>query len=270
MHDIQTEDKHVKLETLFDAHLSAHQNPEPMAKAPVDSYVELTNAIVERDDAFKKIPVFKNENIAFLLAPFIIGGHYYLWNKWLFHNDWLALGLLGTLFLVPLSLIYFSFGVGIGALTNKFRRKLWKSKKNNQSFVANHQSLVQKVEQLSNAHESLCKAHLSEKLYFQYMFNFDQMVERITQHSVYTESFYEHTFYTSRINLPEMRENLKQAYLGDNSTEFFYLYYQALELEETAAKAWVKFEAQDGEILEEKYQAFARTQTGQLELQDII
>lgn len=261
---------------MFDNHLSAQQNSETDAQTilhtPIESYEKLNQVKREQSKAFSQIPVFDNDNILFFLAPLILGGHYYLWNKWLFHNDWWGLVLLGTLLIIPSFILYVPCALGIGTFINKFRLTLWKSRKANQPLLDNYQRLVHQVEELTQAHHAVCKTHLSEKMYFQYMFNFDQIVQRITHHPVYTPAFYQHTLYTNQINLPEMRESLKQAYLerSENSTKFFHLYYQALQLEEVAARAWVQFEAQDSEILEEKYQVFARTQTDQLELQDII
>lgn len=267
---MQTKNNNVKLEALFDAHLNAQQYSEATLQAPKDSYLALNQARLDQIQAFYKIPTFNIDNVCFILAVPTIIAHYYFFNQLVFHNDWVALGLIGTMGLIPCGCFYLAAIAGIGVLTNEIRLALWKRKKINKPIVDAYKALSSKVKELSEAHDTVCELHFSEKNYFRCMFNFDQMAERITHHPVYTPAFYQHELYTSKINLPEIRNNIKQAYLDGKSTEFFSLYCEALKLEKTVAEAWVKFEAQDAEILEEKYQAFSRTQTGSLELQDII
>lgn len=261
-----------ELSSLFDTHLTDKNKDYHIDKSllvtPLQSCEELNGVTQQLYQAIDKILVPDEELYAFLIGACFMVNHYYQFHRIIMPHDWVGTILLGSVSFIVGLLVYVPFSLlfakGFGAI----KLALWKYK--NKTLVEDVKQLREKVKAMRQTHSELCENALNEKVYFKYMLNYDQMCERIKTNKTYIPTFYNHSFYKNTIDLNQMREKMKQAYLDKKATDFFSLYSQTEKFENLVEQAWVKFEAQDGEILEEKYQAFARVERGQPELNDII
>jgi hypothetical protein len=263
-----------ELTDLFEAHLTDkdkyEHHSESSSFTPVQSYHELSHVKAHLYHALEQIIDPDEEVYAFFIGVCLMINHYYLFYRFVMPHDVVGVILLGSLSFAASLIAYVPGAILVGKGLKAIRIALWKRKHKNKPLLDNVHQLEAKVNEMYKKHESLCQKHLTEQVYFEYMLNYDSMVEHIKNNKTYTASFYNHSIYTDAVDLDAMREKMKQAYLKKRASEFFALYAQSEKFEDIIQQAWLKFEAQDSEILEEKYLAFVTRELKNPELKNII
>jgi hypothetical protein len=235
----------------------------------LDNQIFSLNLQIDTDNKIIHQEKTRSQKKVFLLS-FSILFVMYLSGVRYFSHDWIDALCYALLGLIPGLTLFTVVSEGISWICRKTHFWKWKKKQGGDEILQHYDNLKEQLSQTYEKRDVFYQTHFTEQLYFQSLFAYDEMVEHIKNNKTYTASFYNHSIYTDAVDLDAMREKMKQAYLKKRSSEFFALYAESEKFEDIIQQAWLKFEAQDSEILEEKYLAFVTRELKNPELKNII
>jgi hypothetical protein len=195
---------------------------------------------------------------------------YAMYSSWHAHSDYEFFRKLGFSFLMTLmgGLIGFFPAIGMGCLVEKIYMPLWKKSQCGKALLSLKAQKEKDVAQLTQDIKTQCDNLVDEAFYFRTLLKFDKMVARIQ--AQYEPAFFTSEIFNHRINFAESRQFFTRLYMSGDSVEFCVQESQMSEIETIIEHLWKSFQKSDVDLLEKRYQAFARQENGQPELDNLI
>lgn len=153
-------------------------------------------------------------------------------------------------------------GVGLAQLGQKINFQFWKRSKEGKKLFALKSQKTEKIAQIQKEINEQSEQRMNEAYYFESLLKFDHMVQRIQKQ--YDQAFLCSDFFKHRIEFHQIRNAITEDYLNNHSVAMCQKIEEAFNLEKLTASLWDQFKKKDKNLLEQRYQEFAKDKTPEM------
>lgn len=153
-------------------------------------------------------------------------------------------------------------GAGAGMLVQKIYFQIWKRGGEAKALFMRR---ARKHNEIVTLQKDICQRsseQMNETYYFESLLKFDHMVERINK--AYPEDFLQSVFLKAYIDFQDKRDQITQSYLRDDAQALCKQIEETQHYEKRIAGVWEKYKKTDKNMLEQRYQEFAKNKTPEM------
>jgi hypothetical protein len=145
--------------------------------------------------------------------------------------------------------------IGIGSMKVYFQ--FWKHSREGKKLFARKACKEANIKQITQDIHDQSQQRMNEDYYFQSLLKFDHMVSRIQKQ-------YDKFFLEGAFNFAKIRETITEHYLNNRCVEMCKEIEEALAIEKNIVSMWDQFKKKDKNLLEARYQEFAKDKTPEM------
>lgn len=156
----------------------------------------------------------------------------------------------------------FFAGAGVGFLTQKISFQIWKRGSEAKNILMRQAQKKDEMVKLKQDMVNQSAKKMNETYYFESLLKFDHMVECINK--AYPEEFLQSDFLKNYMNFQEKRDKITQSYLRDEAQSLCKHIEETQDYENRIKSIWDKYKKTDKNMLEQRYQEFAKNKTPEM------
>lgn len=156
----------------------------------------------------------------------------------------------------------FFAGAGIGFAVQKIYFQIWKRGREATDLLMRRARKSDEILKLKAEISSHSSEKMNEAYYFESLLKFDHMVERI--HKAYPEDFLQSDFLKEQLDFQAKRDRITHNYLQDYTQDFCKCIEETHDYESRIKSIWEKYQKTDKNMLEQRYQEFAKNKTPEM------
>jgi hypothetical protein len=227
----------------------------------LDNQIFSLNLQIDTDNKIIHQEKTRSQKKVFLLS-FSILFVMYLSGVRYFSHDWIDALCYALLGLIPGLTLFTVVSEGISWICRKTHFWKWKKKQGGDEILQHYDNLKEQLSQTYEKRDVFYQTHFTEQLYFQSLFAYDEMIERIKK--TYPESFLE-TLSGKNLYEPQAhREVLKKIYQSGLPGVFLHKFFEIIGHEHTIAEQWQQSSSFHDTMLDQKYEDYAEKRKNDL------